>query len=234
MLLYHMRKKIKNLFLNLLFPKFCFGCHREGCYLCQDCKSILELSDFHQILKTEELDDLYFSTEYKNPLLKNLIQNFKYQPFIKELSLSLSSLIIEHFQLLDNPPLFYREKSNFILTPVPLEKRRLRWRGFNQAEEIAKKLSEFLEIPLVNDILIKKRETLPQVKLSNEERKENVSKAFYCRNQEKIKGKNILLVDDIYTTGSTMREAAKVLKTSGAKKIIGIVIARAKPGQDSV
>lgn len=229
-----MRKKIKNIFLNLLFPKFCFGCHREGYYLCQDCKSILDISGFHQTLRIEGLEDLYFSTEYKNPLLKNLIQSFKYQPFIKELSLPLSSLIINHFQLLDSPPLFYEEKSDFSLIPIPLEKRRLRWRGFNQAEEIAKKLSEFLGLPLVNDVLIKEQETLPQAKLSDRERRENVLNSFFCKNKEKILGKKILLVDDIYTTGSTMKEAAKVLKKSGTKKIIGIVIARAKPGQDSV
>ncbi len=229
-----MRKKIKNIFLNLLFPKFCFGCHREGYYLCQDCESILDISGFHQTLKTEEFEDLYFSTEYKNPLLKNLIQSFKYQPFIKELSSPLSSLIINHFQLLDNSPLFYEEKLDFSLIPIPLEKRRLRWRGFNQAKEIAKKLSEFLGLPLINDVLIKEKETLPQVKLSDKERRGNILRAFCCQNQEKIKGKNFLLVDDIYTTGSTIKEAAKVLKKSGAKKIIGIVIARAKPGQDSL
>lgn len=229
-----MREKLKTFLASLLFPKFCFGCQKEGNYLCQDCKSILDVLSFHQFFKTEDIDDLYFSTGYKNPLLKDLIKKFKYQPFIKELSLPLSSLIIDHFQLLDNPPLFYKENLDFVLIPIPLEKRRLKWRGFNQAQELAKHLSEFLNIPLVCDALIKEQKTLPQVKLSDEERRKNISGSFSCKNQEKILEKKILLIDDIYTTGSTMKESAKVLKKSGAKKIIGITIARALPGEDRV
>lgn len=229
-----MINKLKTFFVNLLFPKFCFGCQKEGKYLCQDCKSILDVLNFHQTFKTEEIDDLYFSTGYKNQLTKDLIQKFKYQPFIKELSLPLSSLIINHFQLLENPPLFYKEKMDFILIPIPLQKRRLKWRGFNQAEELAKNISEFLKIPLLSDILVKEKETLPQVKLSNKERRGNISNSFFCKNKKKILGKKILLVDDVYTTGYTMKEASNVLKESGAKEVIGIVIARAMPGEDNI
>jgi ComF family protein len=229
-----MIEKLKTFLASLLFPKFCFGCQKEGNYLCQDCKSILDVLNFHQFFKTEEIDELYFSTGYKNSLLKDLIKKFKYQPFIKELSLPLSSLIIDHFQLLDNPPLFCKENLDFVLIPIPLEKRRLKWRGFNQAQELAKHLSEFLDIPLVCDVLIKKQKTLPQVRLSDKERRKNISGSFSCKNQKKILEKKILLIDDIYTTGSTMKESAKVLKKSGAKKIIGITIARALPGEDRV
>ncbi len=229
-----MRRKLKNFLLDLFFPKFCFGCQEEGSYLCQDCKGILQVSPYHQSFKTKNVDDLYFAVDYKSPLLKKLIQNFKYQPFIKELSHPLSSLIIDHFQLLDNPPLFCERKSGFLLIPMPLEKRRLKGRGFNQAKEIAKEISNFLEIPLLDNILIKKQKTSPQVKLSEEERRKNISGVFSCQNQKMISKKSVLLVDDIYTTGSTMKEAAKVLRESGAKRIIGIVIARARPGQDNI
>jgi ComF family protein len=116
--------------------------------------------------------------------------------------------------------------------PVPLGKRRLKWRGFKQAEELAKELSSFLKIPLVSDCLIKIKETLPQVELSEKEREENIKGVFKIKNDEKILGKKILLVDDVYTTGSTMKECARILKRAGAKEIIGIVIARASPGQD--
>ncbi len=229
-----MLKEFKNFVLNLFFPKFCFGCQKEGSYLCEDCKSIIEVSAFHQKFRTKNLDDLYFVVEYRNFLLKNLVQQFKYKPFIKELSKPLASLIIDHFKLIDNLPSFCKEEIGFVLIPIPLKKRRLRWRGFNQAEEITKVLSNFLEIPKIFDVLIKKGGTLPQVKLSDKERRKNVLGVFYCQNKEKIQGKKILLVDDIYTTGSTMEEAAKTLKEAGAKKIIGIVIARAIPGEDIV
>lgn len=221
--------RIKNFILDLFFPKFCLGCQKEGEYLCQDCRSILEISSIHQKYSTKNLNDLYFALPYQNPLVKNLIKLFKYEPFIKELSESLSSLIIEHFQLIEKP---LTDFSNFILIPIPLKEKRERWRGFNQAEEIGKKLSKFLKIPLFCDVLIKIKETLPQVELSDIERKENIKGAFKIKNKEKIEGRKILLVDDIYTTGSTLEEAARVLKEAGAKKIIGIVIARAKSGAD--
>jgi len=222
LLYYKMPGNIKNFLLDLFFPKFCFSCHREGEYLCLDCQATLEISGIHQKEKLSNLNDLYFATDYQKPLVKNLIQRFKYEPFIKELAKPLTSLIIEHFQLLDQKPDF----SDFVLIPVPLEKKKLKWRGFNQAEEIGKELSEFLNIEILNNVLIKTKETLPQVELSDEERKENIKGAFSCQHPELVKNRKILLVDDVYTTGSTMEEAARVLKKSGAKEVIGIVIAR--------
>jgi len=217
-----MLNKVKNFLLNLFYPKYCFLCQREGTYLCQDCLSTLEISGFHQKFSTENLSDLYFATSYQKPLIKNLIQSFKYKPFVKELTDNLSSLIIEHFQLLEKPPDF----ADFILIPVPMEKKKLKWRGFNQAEEIGKELSKFFRITLLNNVLAKIKETPAQVDLSEEERKENIRNAFSIKNGGQILGRKILLVDDIYTTGSTLTECAKVLKEAGAKEIIGIVIAR--------
>ncbi|GAI27128.1 unnamed protein product [marine sediment metagenome] len=109
---------------------------------------------------------------------------------------------------------------------MPLDKKRLKRRGFNQAEEIAKVLSEILDIPLINDALLKIKETLPQVKLSEKDREENIKGIFLCQKPEKIKNKKTLLVDDVYTTGSTMEEAARILKKAGAKEVWGIAVAR--------
>jgi ComF family protein len=218
-----MWKKAKNFILDLLYPKFCFNCGREGSYLCLDCQATLEISSIHTEYRTRELKDLYFALPYQKSLIKNLIQKFKYQPFIKELARNLTSLIITHFQLIEKSPTDF---ANFILIPIPLEKKKLKWRGFNQAEEIAKELSSFLKIPLISDVLIKAKETLPQVELSDEERGENIKGVFSYQHPELVKGRKILLVDDVYTTGSTMEECARVLKTAGAKEIIGIVVAR--------
>jgi ComF family protein len=225
-----MKENIKNFLLNIFFPKFCFGCQREGTFLCQDCQAILDISNSHRKFQTENLSDLYYPLEYKNPLIKNLIKLFKYEPFVKELAKDFTSLIIAHFQLLDPPPKF--GGGDYVLVPVPLEKRKLKWRGFNQAEEVGKEIAKFLKIQLVNNVLKKIKETPPQVELSDRERKENIKGVFLCKNSEQIKGKKILLVDDVYTTGSTLEECAKVLKKAGAKEVIGIVIARAAPGQD--
>lgn len=227
-----MKKKIKKNILDVFFPKFCFGCQREGEYLCQDCESILEISDLHQPLRGKYIDDLYFPLEYKNPLIKKLIKKFKYEPFIKDLSSCLSSLIVNHLKLLNNPPDFLHSRRDFVMVPVPLHKKRMKWRGFNQAEEITNHLSKSLKINLINDVLLKKKSTPPQVKIPEEQRKKNTRGIFVCREKEKIQGKNVLLVDDVYTTGSTLNEAAQALKKNGVNKIIGLVVARASPGQD--
>ena len=221
-------EKFTNFLLELFFPKFCFGCQKEGNYLCPDCKSTLEISSSHKIYSSQNLKDLYFALNYQSPLIKNLIQKFKYEPFVRELAPTLSSLIIEHLQLLDNKPSF----KDFTIIPVPLEKRKLKGRGFNQAEEISKELSSFLAIPLIPNCLIKTKETIPQVELTTETRKENIKGTFSYQHPELVKEKKILLVDDVYTTGSTMEEAARVLREAGAKEIIGIVIARARPEDD--
>jgi ComF family protein len=222
--------KIKEFLLDLFFPKFCFGCKREGIFLCQDCFATLEIFREHQKFKGKCLDDLYFPINYENFLIKKIIQSFKYPPLIKELKKELSILIISHFLLLDKMPDF----SSFVLVPIPLIKKKLKWRGFNQSEEIARELSNFFKIPIISDCLIKIKETKDQVELSEKERKENVKGVFFVKNSKKIAGRNILLVDDVFTTGATMEEAARVLKEAGAKKIVGIVIARASPGQDKL
>ena len=228
----------KNFISDILFPKFCLGCQKEGSYLCNDCLATIEITEYLfcpgcQKRKDDgrpckicqrfvKLDGLYFATPYQNRLVKELINKFKYEPLIKELAKSLASLIITHFQILRKQDL-----SCFALIPIPLGKKRLKWRGFNQAEEIAKELANFLEVPLWTNVLSKIKRTLPQVKIEEKnKRKGNVLGIFNCRNPERIKNKKILLVDDVYTTGSTMNEAAKVLKKVGAREVWGAVVAR--------
>jgi len=211
----------KKFFLDLLFPRFCFGCQKEGSYLCEDCQNILGILESHQTYSGKNLKDLYWATPYQNPLMKKLIHCFKYEPFLKELSKSLSLLIINHFQLIEKQPDF----SEFILIPVPLYKKRLKWRGFNQAEEIGKEVSEFLKIPLISNCLLKIKETPPQIELLETERKESVLGVFWVKKEE-IEEEKILLIDDVFTTGATMEECARVLKKAGAKEVIGLVVAR--------
>ena len=115
---------------------------------------------------------------------------------------------------------------NSVLIPVPLDKKKLKSRGYNQSEELAKELSEVLQIPMISDNLIKIKNTKPQMELKKEEREKNLGKAFKIKNSQTLLGKKIFLVDDVYTTGSTMDECAKTLKEAGAKQVWGIAIAR--------
>lgn len=226
-----MWKKIGNFLLNLFFPKFCFSCQKEGSYLCEDCRALLDISSLHQVFKTDNLDDLYFAFSYKNPLGKKILQKFKYFPFVKELAGVLSSFIIDHFKLIEKSPESFKE---FIILSVPQTKKRLKWRGFNQSAEIGKGLAKYFNIEFFENVLVKTKETERQVELSATERKENIKGAFSIKNNDLIKNRKIILVDDIYTTGSTMEEAAKILKNEEAKEVIGVVVARAEPGEDKI
>lgn len=235
-----MIERIITFLLNLLFPPVCANCQKEGSYLCSDCFFLIEIltnqycpfCSFPKIVldgktcprcrKNKNLTGLFAAVSYQNFIIKKLISLFKYQPFIKELSKPLSGLIIQHFGLVG-------QQINFpqaVLTPVPLYKKRLKWRGFNQAEEIAKELALFLGVPLLANVLFRKKETRPQIELSGRERKENIKGVFLCRAPEKIRGKIVLLVDDVFTTGSTMEECALILKDSGAKEVWGVAAAR--------
>lgn len=226
-----MLKKIGNFLLDLFFPKFCFSCQKEGNYLCEDCRALLDISSLHQVFKTDSLDDLYFAFSYKNPLGKKILQKFKYFPFVKELAGILSSFIIDHFKLIEKSPEAFKE---YIILPIPQTKKRLKWRGFNQSSEIGKELAKYFNIEFFENVLVKTKETERQVELSATERKENIKGAFSIKNSDLIKNRKIILVDDIYTTGSTMEEAARTLKKEGAKEVIGIVAARAEPGEDKI
>jgi ComF family protein len=235
---------LKKFLSDLLFPRFCLNCRKEGENLCQDCLSLIDLNQNSfcpfcrppkivfdartcpSCRKNRKLTGLFSATSYHNFTIKKLISQFKYQPFVRELGKTLASLIIQHFQMLEYKPPFFRDKSLFVLTPVPLHKKRLKWRGFNHAQEIARHVSDFYKIPLVNDVLLKIKETKAQIELPAKEREANVRGVFSCPNSMTIKNKKILLLDDFFTTGSTMEECARVLKEAGAREVWGVVVAR--------
>jgi len=231
---------IKNFLLDLLFPKFCISCGKDGSYLCQNCFSLIDILERQycpfcsrpKIVidgktcnfcnRSKSLNGLYCAASYNNFIVKKLINQFKYEPYIKELSKPLSSLIVTHLINLDKVENF----QDYILVPIPLHKKKLKKRGFNQASEIAKELSENLKIPVFNDALIKTKQTPAQVNLKKEEREENIKGVFLCQKPELVMGKKILLIDDIFTTGSTMEQCARLLKEAGAKVVWGIIVAR--------
>lgn len=226
--------------IDILFPAFCLNCGREGAYICEDCASLVEIFEnqycpFCRIPKivpdgktcikcreSKKLNGLFCATSYDNRLIRGLIQKFKYEPTLaKCLAKPLADFIITHFKLVN--------KGNFeecLWIAVPLHKKKLKQRGFNQAEELAKELSERLGGELSFDALIKTRQTDSQTDLPRQEREKNVGGAFSCVKPEAIRGKKIFLVDDVFTTGATMEECARVLRKAGAKEIWGVVVAR--------
>jgi ComF family protein len=114
-----------------------------------------------------------------------------------------------------------------LLIPVPLHPHRLRGRGFNQALLLVKELSRQTGIPYRKRVLQKIKLTIPQVNLSGIERKKEVRGSFHIIGKEELKGKTILLVDDVYTTGATVNECSKVLVAAGAERVDVLTLARA-------
>ena len=111
------------------------------------------------------------------------------------------------------------------LLPVPLDRKRLEERGYNQAQLLTKEIGKQLRSPLLLGVLLKKRSTQAQAKLSREARMRNLRNSFLVASPEKLKGKKLILVDDILTTGSTAEECTKTLLAAGTKVINVITIA---------
>jgi ComF family protein len=113
-----------------------------------------------------------------------------------------------------------------ILVPVPLHKKRVRERGYNQSALLAKKLGKLRNIPVIDDCLVRQENTPPQARTNNlEERQLNVEGVFSC-SDDSLKEKRVILVDDVSTSGSTLNACAEVLKEAGAESVWGLVLAR--------
>lgn len=113
-----------------------------------------------------------------------------------------------------------------VLVPVPLHPRRLRERGHNQSHLLAEELSSLINLPVIDDCLIRKRHTPPQARTATvEERRSNIANAFTCVN-DRLQDKQVLLIDDVSTSGATLDACAKTLKAAGAVSVWGFVLAR--------
>lgn len=114
-----------------------------------------------------------------------------------------------------------------IIIPVPISKKRKQKRGYNQSELIAKKIAQNMnEMEYANQVLYKIRETIPQSKLDKKKRAQNLVDAYIVKNSEIVKNKKVILLDDIYTTGSTVNECSRVLIEAGAKEIGVLTLAK--------
>lgn len=235
-------QKIKTLALDTLFPVNCLSCGQGDSWLCEKCFSKIKIvSDqvcpyceksitpggrtCFACKKKNGLDGIIVSTSYKNDPISLLVHCYKYR-FIQDIASILGAIIIKSVSG-HNLPL------PDAIIPVPLHQRRLRFRGFNQSLLIAKYIGEnitpSLEIPVLENILVRHRYTEPQMKIKNHSRrKNNIQNAFSVAKDAKeiIKDKNIWLVDDVATTGATLFECAKVLKKAGAKEVFALVVAR--------
>ena len=238
--------KLKGLIFDILFPPICFSCQTalnraekekricNGCFskitihatlFCGICRA--RLPENKKICHKNSPYILGAATDY-DETAKKLIHQFKYRHWTG-LENIFGNILKIYLNNLRPEKTLKQFLNNCFVVPIPLYKEKERERGFNQAEILGKTISKILSLPLENKALVRIRETKPQAELKDwDKRKENMDKSFKAQNPERIKNANIILVDDVYTSGATISEAVKTLRNAGAKKIIALVIAKTR------
>lgn len=209
-----------NFLLDTIFPSRCLGCNKRNEIICDLC--LLRVKQCNQT----EHENVFALYDYKSPLIKKAIWKLKYYhtPYLgKKFGELLYESFIEEINNLRN----FSLGSPIYVIPVPTSKIRKQKRGYNQTEIIAKSFCQknyFLKFK--NKIIYKNRETIPQARLTNRNKRlKNLIGAFSLKNENEIKSKTIIIIDDVTTTGSTMMEIMKILNKSGARRVIGLAVA---------
>ena len=219
--------------LDLLFPIYCVSCKKEGEWVCSNCidKYKLNIKDVKSKKNLNELtyiDDIFYFYDFSNEIISKLIHSLKYGYAFDVARFVACNIGDEFYEFIKK---FYIENGDFIIIPVPLNKKRFNERGFNQSEIILEKILSFAKISefSVVNLLYRVVNTKHQVGLSADEREKNLRNAFVINNSlniDKFIDCNIILFDDVVTTGNTFDECAKILRNFGFKKrIIGLSIA---------
>lgn len=214
--------KILSSALDLIFPPICGFCGKvDTKYICNNC------------IKTVNAISLNKIDYYSDKFFKNHLYIFKYEDIIREKIIKFKFENEAYlYRMFAEAVLNNKENINFIekydyLIPVPIHKKRKKQRGYNQSELIARKINdEIKSIKLQTNIIIKYKNIVPQSTLNQNGRKENIKNVYKVINKEKIKNKKILILDDIFTTGSTVNECSRILKEAGAKEIGVLTIAK--------
>ncbi len=245
----HFSKAIENI-LDLLFPKECLLCQKEGSFLCSDCQELVEFRPVNKCpfcgrfsflgqtcSSCSKKENIFlagvFSYSRYNDLLKLVLHAYKYRN-IKELEEFLGKrlrVVVENIKKAQSLGRLGRkinwEEALFFY--VPLHPWRLRYRGFNQSERLLQKIVDKglveQEKQKYAPFLKRRRFTYPQARLEEKERALNIKKAFSYEGPS-LENKDVFIIDDVSTSGLTLNECARVLRQAGAKKVYGLVIGR--------
>ena len=225
--------KLKGIALNLLFPQWCVGCGKEGDFICSSCRRSLPRimpplcprcgrPQSSGILCPAcvswqaEIDGIRSPFRFDG-VMRQAIHQLKYRN-LRALAVPLAKLLQDYLTTSHVP--------GEALVPVPLHQKRLRQRGYNQSRLLAQELGKLINLPVVDDCLIRLRHAPPQARTSTvDERRSNVADAFTCRNR-RLRDKQVLLVDDVSTSGATLDACAAALKAAGASSVWGLALAR--------
>ncbi len=211
--------------LNLIYPQNCLICSYKineftKIPLCGSCRDKVNASRSSVIYGEGDLafDRAYCATTYDG-VPKKCICLLKYEgktQLIRPMADVVSDFAQKHI----------RSGDVDLIVPVPLHPVKLRERQFNQSELLAAHLAKKLDKPLAADSVKRIKYTMPQTGLKREERLKNVKGAFMVKRKHSFSGKQILLIDDVFTTGATLNECAKALKAAGAAKVTVLALAR--------
>ncbi len=228
--------KTLNLLLDLIYPPKCILCNKildtfsNTRYLCDECKNSYTFIEISGCVicgretsnklcdACSTFDSIYFDKNYSlftyTDEFKSLIFKLKYG--LNKKYAYVMSLLMYEYVIKNN--LF---KNIDIITSVPMHKSKQKKRGFNQSELLAKQLSKYLNIPY-EQTLFRNKNTVPQSKLHFEDRFKNLKSVFTYNNKINVENKNILIIDDIYTSGATIMNCSQVLKQQNANKIYSL------------
>ena len=225
--------KLKGIAVDFLFPKWCVGCGKEGELICYSCRYLLPRimpplcprcgkPQPSGILCPScvgwqaKIDGIRSPFRFDG-VMRQAIHQLKYRN-LRALAAPLAKLLNDYLNTNPVP----RE----VLVPVPLHQKRLRERGYNQSSLLAQELGKLINLPVVDDCLMRQRHAPPQARtLTLDERRSNVADAFTCRNH-RLRHKQVLLIDDVSTSGATLDACAMALKAAGATSVWGLVLAR--------
>ena len=224
-----MMKQIWTVPLVSMYPTICGICekiNKDG--LCPKCNLELKKQAEVNILQKEEIEENIKKEKY----FEELMYIFKYEGQVRKLILDYKfnekSYLYKTFVnfLLKNEKIFENIKKYDKIIPVPISKKRNKERGYNQSMLIAEEIANKTNLELVNNCLIKTKNIIEQSKLNKEDRLQNIQGVYSLQNERLITKQKILLVDDIYTTGSTVNECCKILQQANPKTIGVLVLAK--------
>lgn len=225
-------------FLDIFFPKYCLGCGRHGSYFCPECLSKLQVlpqicpvceqgsiyGQTHSFCQTKYSLDGLISFYPFGGIIRQAIHKLKYQ-LVTDLKDELFSLILREAKQQIGLSNFLKQ-SQPIVIPIPLYWRKENLRGFNQSSLLGQAIAKEFNLKFSDQILLRQKSGPSQTKLTMQERKKNVKDVFTVSSLISGLRFNALIVDDVWTTGATLKTAGNLLKRHGAQKVWAITLAR--------